>query len=118
MGVYINDLHAFGTDAAAVNRFFVKLGSLLIKNLGTVSMFLCMRVIINNSCGYVLDHAEAIDELLRKHGLEDANSTKSLIGAGMLLKESEKMYELFRSLVFCFTRKHTHVIRLVVHEIS
>ena len=81
VGVYVDDLLATGTDAAAVDRFFVKLGSLAIKYLVTVSKYLGMRVTIDNSGGYVLDQAEAIGELLREHGLEDANSTKAPIGA-------------------------------------
>ena len=81
VGVYVDDLLATGTDAAAVDRFFVKLGSLSIKDLGTVSKFLGMRVTIDNSAGYVLDQAEAIGELLREHGLEDANPTKAPIVA-------------------------------------
>ena len=40
-----------------------------------------MRVTIDNSGVYVLDQAEAIGELLREHGLEDANPTKAPIGA-------------------------------------
>ena len=81
VGVYVDDLLATGTDAAAVDHFFVKLGSLSIKDLGTVINFLGMRVTIDNSGGYVLDQAEAIGELLREHGLEDANSTKAPVGA-------------------------------------
>ena len=81
VGVYVDDLLATGMDAAAVDRFFVKLGSLSIKDLGTVSKFLGMRVTIDNSGGYVLEQAEAIGELLREHGLEDANPTKAPIGA-------------------------------------
>uniref|UniRef100_A0AAV1TDT7 Polyprotein n=1 Tax=Peronospora matthiolae TaxID=2874970 RepID=A0AAV1TDT7_9STRA len=40
-----------------------------------------MCVTIDNSGGYVVDQAEAIGELLREHGLEDANPTKAPIGA-------------------------------------
>ena len=61
--------------------FFVKLGSLSIKDLGTVTKFIGVRVKIENSGGYVLKQVEDIGELLCEHGIEDANSTKAPIGA-------------------------------------
>uniref|UniRef100_A0AAV1VA15 Reverse transcriptase Ty1/copia-type domain-containing protein n=1 Tax=Peronospora matthiolae TaxID=2874970 RepID=A0AAV1VA15_9STRA len=112
VGVYVDDLLATGTDAAAVDRFFVKLGSLSIKDLGTFNKFLGMRVTIDTSGGYVIYQAEAIGELLREHGLEDANTTKAPIGAdcykvlpddGVLLPETTVQgaptIKTFRSLV-------------------
>uniref|UniRef100_A0AAV1VG86 Reverse transcriptase Ty1/copia-type domain-containing protein n=1 Tax=Peronospora matthiolae TaxID=2874970 RepID=A0AAV1VG86_9STRA len=47
VGVYVDDLLATGTSAAAVERFFASLASLSIKDLGRVSMFLGMRVTHN-----------------------------------------------------------------------
>ena len=44
VGVYVDDLLATGTDAAAVDRFFASLASLSINDLGRVSKFLGMRV--------------------------------------------------------------------------
>ncbi|CAI5708159.1 unnamed protein product [Peronospora effusa] len=81
VGVYVDDLLATGTDAAAVDRFFDQLGSLSIKDLGTVSKFLGMRVEIDGDGTYVLDQSEAIGELVREHGLENDNSTRAPIGA-------------------------------------
>lgn len=63
--VYVDDLLATGTDAAAAEQFFNKLGILSIKDLGAVSKFLCMCVAIDSIGAYVLDQAAAIDELLR-----------------------------------------------------
>uniref|UniRef100_A0AAV1T663 Uncharacterized protein n=1 Tax=Peronospora matthiolae TaxID=2874970 RepID=A0AAV1T663_9STRA len=80
-GVYVDDLLATGTCAAAVDRFFVNLGSLSINDLGTVIKFLNMRVTIDNCEGYVLDQDEVIGELLCEHGIEEDSSTKSPIGA-------------------------------------
>uniref|UniRef100_A0AAV1T2Z2 Reverse transcriptase Ty1/copia-type domain-containing protein n=1 Tax=Peronospora matthiolae TaxID=2874970 RepID=A0AAV1T2Z2_9STRA len=44
VGVYVDDLLATGTSAAAVERFFASLASLSVKDLGCVSKFLGMRV--------------------------------------------------------------------------
>lgn len=81
VGVYVDDLLATGTDAAAVDRFFTSLGSLSIKDLGAVIKFLGMRVEIDNDGGYIIDQENAINDILKEHGLEDANSTRTPIGA-------------------------------------
>uniref|UniRef100_A0AAV1T9S2 Uncharacterized protein n=1 Tax=Peronospora matthiolae TaxID=2874970 RepID=A0AAV1T9S2_9STRA len=75
VGVYVNDLLATGTSAAAVERFFASIASLSIKDLGRVSKFLGMRVTHSGQNGYTLDQEEAIRDLLRDNGLADANST-------------------------------------------
>uniref|UniRef100_A0AAV1TB36 Reverse transcriptase Ty1/copia-type domain-containing protein n=1 Tax=Peronospora matthiolae TaxID=2874970 RepID=A0AAV1TB36_9STRA len=75
VGVYVDDLLATGTSAAAVERFFASLASLSIKDLGRVSKLLGMRVTHNGQNGYTLDQEEAIRDLLRDNGLADANST-------------------------------------------
>ena len=78
VGVHVDNLLATGTDAAAVDRSFVKPSILSIKDLGTVSKFLGMQVKIDKSGDYVLDQAESIGELLREHGLEDAKHQSTL----------------------------------------
>uniref|UniRef100_A0AAV1UKL9 Reverse transcriptase Ty1/copia-type domain-containing protein n=1 Tax=Peronospora matthiolae TaxID=2874970 RepID=A0AAV1UKL9_9STRA len=75
VGVYVDDLLATRTSAAAVERFFASLSSLSNKDLGRVSEFLGMRVTHNGQNGYTLDQEEAIKDLLRDNGLADANST-------------------------------------------
>lgn len=71
--IYVDDLLATGTDAAAVHRFFASLGSLSIKDLGAVNKFLGMRVEIDNDGGYIIDQENAISDILKEHGLEEAN---------------------------------------------
>uniref|UniRef100_A0AAV1T269 Reverse transcriptase Ty1/copia-type domain-containing protein n=1 Tax=Peronospora matthiolae TaxID=2874970 RepID=A0AAV1T269_9STRA len=74
VGVYVDDLLATGTSAAAVERFFASLASLSIKDLGRVSNFLGMRATHNGKNGYTLDQEEAIRDLLCDNGLANANS--------------------------------------------
>uniref|UniRef100_A0AAV1TTB1 Reverse transcriptase Ty1/copia-type domain-containing protein n=1 Tax=Peronospora matthiolae TaxID=2874970 RepID=A0AAV1TTB1_9STRA len=74
-GVYVEDLLATGTSAAAAERFFASLASLSIKDLGRASKSLGMRVTHNGQNGHTLDQEEAIRNLLRDNGLADANST-------------------------------------------
>ena len=81
VGVYVDDLLATGTNAPAVDRFFASLGSLSIKDLGAVNKFLGMRVKIDNDGSYIIDQENAINDILKEHGLEDANSTRTPIGA-------------------------------------
>ncbi|CAI5716713.1 unnamed protein product [Peronospora effusa] len=81
VGVYVDDLLATGTIAAAVDRFFTSLGSLSIKDLGPVTKFLGMRVAVDDDSSYVIDQEGAINDLLREHGLDDADSTRTPIGA-------------------------------------
>ncbi|CAI5732632.1 unnamed protein product [Peronospora farinosa] len=80
VGVYVDDLLETGTYAAAVNRFFTSL-AMSIKDLGPVNNFLGMRVAVDDDGSYVIDQEGAISDLLREHGLDDANSTRNLIGA-------------------------------------
>uniref|UniRef100_A0AAV1TEW2 Integrase catalytic domain-containing protein n=1 Tax=Peronospora matthiolae TaxID=2874970 RepID=A0AAV1TEW2_9STRA len=79
VGVYVDDLLATGTDAAAVDRSFASLGSLSIKDLGAVNKFLEMRVEVDNDGDYIIDQEVAINDILKDHGLEDANSTRMQI---------------------------------------
>uniref|UniRef100_A0AAV1UNM5 Reverse transcriptase Ty1/copia-type domain-containing protein n=1 Tax=Peronospora matthiolae TaxID=2874970 RepID=A0AAV1UNM5_9STRA len=79
VGVGVDDLLATGTDTAAVDRFFNQLGSLSIKDLGVLSKFIGMRVAMEDDGNYVLDQTEAIGDLLREHGLENANATRAPI---------------------------------------
>ena len=81
VGVYVDDLLATGTSAVAVNNRFASLGLLSIKDLGRVSKFLGMRVALDDDGSSVLDQEEAIKDLLREHGLYEANSTLAPIGA-------------------------------------
>ena len=64
VGVYVDNLLATGTSAAAVDRFFTSLASLSIKDFGRVSKFLGMRVTLNGDGGYTLDQEKAIGDLL------------------------------------------------------
>ena len=80
VGVYVDDLLVTGTSVAAVENFFVSLASLSIKDLGYVNKFLGMRVELGSDGAYRIDQEEAIKELLRAHGMSDANPTKTPIG--------------------------------------
>ena len=52
VGVYVNDLLVTGRNVATVDCFLEGLSSLSIKNLGQVSKFLGMRVVLNEDGGY------------------------------------------------------------------
>uniref|UniRef100_A0AAV1TQJ1 Reverse transcriptase Ty1/copia-type domain-containing protein n=1 Tax=Peronospora matthiolae TaxID=2874970 RepID=A0AAV1TQJ1_9STRA len=80
VGVYVDDLLATGTSAAAVESLFESLASLSIKDLGQVSKFLGMRVQLASEGGHKLDQEEAIGDLVRDSGLVDANPTRTPIG--------------------------------------
>uniref|UniRef100_A0AAV1VBX8 Integrase catalytic domain-containing protein n=1 Tax=Peronospora matthiolae TaxID=2874970 RepID=A0AAV1VBX8_9STRA len=80
VGAYVDDLLVTGTSTAVVDRFFVSLSTLAIKDLGEVSKFLGMRVTRDGS-SYTLDQEESIKDLLREHGLEAANPTRAPISA-------------------------------------
>lgn len=75
--IYVNNRLATGTSVAAVESFFV---SLSIKDLVHVHKFLGMRVELGSDGAYQIDQEEAIKELLRPHGMSDANATKTPIG--------------------------------------
>ena len=80
VGVYIDDLLATGTSVAAVKSFFASSKSLSIKDLGHVHKFLGMRVELESDGAYRIDQEEVIKEVLRSHGMSDANLTKTPIG--------------------------------------
>ena len=69
-----------GTSTAVVDRFFVRLSTLAIKDLGEVRNFLGMRVTRDGSI-YALDQEESIKDLLREQGLEAVNPTRAPISA-------------------------------------
>ncbi|GAB9476013.1 unnamed protein product, partial [Globisporangium polare] len=80
VGVNVDDLLVTATRRDLVRQFFASMATLSIKNLGPVSKFLGMRVERAEGGGHSLDQEEAIDELLREHGLQDANSVRSPTG--------------------------------------
>uniref|UniRef100_A0AAV1UQN3 Integrase catalytic domain-containing protein n=1 Tax=Peronospora matthiolae TaxID=2874970 RepID=A0AAV1UQN3_9STRA len=80
VGAYVDYFLVTGTSTAVVDRFFVSLSTLAIKDLGEVSKFLGMRVTRDGS-SYTLDQEESIKDLLREHGLEAANPTRAPISA-------------------------------------
>ena len=65
-----------GTNAEAVDKLFVSMESLSIDNLGHASKFLCMRIEFGKGFDNKLDQDEAINDLMRDFGLEDANTTR------------------------------------------
>lgn len=73
VGVYVDDLLVTATRPDLVRKHFESLSSLSVKNLGSVSKFLGMRIVPAESGGYALDQEEAIDELLFEYGLQNAN---------------------------------------------
>ena len=56
------------------------MASLSIKDLGHVDKFLGMRVELRSDDAYRIDQEEATKEILRAHGMHDANPTKTPIG--------------------------------------
>uniref|UniRef100_A0AAV1UC00 Reverse transcriptase Ty1/copia-type domain-containing protein n=1 Tax=Peronospora matthiolae TaxID=2874970 RepID=A0AAV1UC00_9STRA len=80
-GVYVDNLLATGTSVVAVDHFFASLGSLSIKDFSRVLKFLGMRVALDGDGFYIMDQEEAIKDLLREHGLNEANPTLASIGA-------------------------------------
>ena len=78
--MYVDELLATGTSAAAVDRVFGCLASLSIEGLGRVRKFLKMRVELSDDGGYRVDQREAIGDLLRSNGLADENLTCTTIG--------------------------------------
>ena len=64
-----------GTNSEVVDQFFVSRESFSITNLGHASKFLGMRIEYRKGFGYKLYQEEAINDLLRDFGLEDANTT-------------------------------------------
>ena len=51
-GFYVDDLLVTATSTALVSTFFEGLSSLEIKDLGAVSNFLGLRIVLNNEDGY------------------------------------------------------------------
>jgi hypothetical protein len=97
VGVYVDDVLVTGTSTARVDDFFAAMCVLELKDLGAVSKFLGMRVAFDPTQGYVIDQEQAIDELLLKNGLDDANPVRIPVcddetpsgGVSFLLPETE-----------------------------
>ena len=71
VGVYVNELLASETSAAAGEDFFAELKSFSINELRRVSKFLEMRIKLIAIGSYRLDKEEAIGDLLRANGLKN-----------------------------------------------
>ena len=71
-----DNLLVTGTNAEAVDQFFVIIGPLSIKNLSYARKCIGMRIEYGKGFGYKLDQEEAINDLLRDFGLEDAKTTR------------------------------------------
>nr|CCA22025.1 pol polyprotein putative [Albugo laibachii Nc14] len=80
VGVYVDDLLVTSTRANLIQEFFRSLSSLSIKQLGAVRKLLGMRFNSIESGGYVLDHEEAIDEILRDAGMDLVKTVRTPIG--------------------------------------
>eukprot|EP00644_Phytophthora_capsici_P016293 jgi/Phyca11/117864/e_gw1.34.274.1 len=81
VGVYVDDLLVTGTQQNAVDAFFGELTGLAVKDLGSVSKFLGMRVTYSDDDGYDLDQEVGIAEMLREYGMELANGVRTPMGA-------------------------------------
>lgn len=82
VGVYVDDLLVTGTNSEDVDKFFEDLKGLSVKNLGTVSKFLGMRVKYSRDGGYLIDQEVTIREMLNENGLEHARGVRTPIGDG------------------------------------
>ena len=108
VGVYVYDLLVTASKRVLVNDFFKAIGVLYIKDIGEVSKFLGMRVVLKDG-SYMLDQQATIEELLEQHRLLDANGVLSSMSNDsngteeelMLLKlqRSEPYMRDFQSLV-------------------
>ena len=108
VGVYVYDLLVTASKRVLVNDFFKSIGVLYIKDIGEVSKFLGMRVVLKDG-SYMLDQQATIEELLEQHRLLDANGVLSSMSNDsngtveelMLLKlqRSEPYMRDFQSLV-------------------
>ena len=74
--VYGDNLLVTGTNAEAVDQFFVIIGPLSIKNLSYARKCIGMRIEYGKGFGYKLDQEEAINDLLRDFRLKDADTTR------------------------------------------
>jgi hypothetical protein len=75
VGLYVDDLLVTGSKQSMVDDFFVVASKMDIKDLGQASKFLGMRV-IQDEYGISFDQETMIDDVLKKHGLENANATR------------------------------------------
>lgn len=78
VAVYVDDIIEIRANKEAIDRFFASLGSLFIKDLGSVTR---MRVIVDDDGSYVVNREGAIGDLRRDHKLKDTNSTHALVGS-------------------------------------
>ena len=75
VGVYVDDILVTATTVEGVDLIYTAIKSLSIKNLEPVPKLLGIRVKALDTCAYVLDQEEAINELLWEHGLVLVNSS-------------------------------------------
>ncbi|GMF15396.1 unnamed protein product [Phytophthora fragariaefolia] len=80
VGTYVDDLLVTGPSTERVDKFFKEMQVLSLKDLGSSTMFLGVRVDYDNKTGYTFDQEHAIKELLEKNGLAQAHTVLCPIG--------------------------------------
>ena len=80
VGVYVDDLLVTAARSNMVDNFFGELKELSVKDLGTVSKFLGMRIDYDDGKGYNIDQEVYIREMLHDNGLEEASGARTPIG--------------------------------------
>ena len=95
VGTYVDDLLAISTSEEMLDTFETDMRSLEFEGLGPVENFLGMRIGFSLEMGYSIVQEQKITELLKKHGLEKANSVRSPIAAETTLDSEARETELF-----------------------
>ena len=107
VAVYVDDIIEIRANKEAIDRFFASLGSLFIKDLGSVTR---MQVNVDDDGSYVVNREGAIGDLRREHKLEDTNSTHALAGSDCCEVASAKLGPSL-SVQFPILRDGSRVIR-------
>ena len=90
--LYINNLLLLGEDLSRIEDIKCQLGKLYqMKDLGPASSYLGIQITRNrNSRAIWIDQQAYIENALKRFELQDANSTKTPLPAGIHLEKSEE----------------------------
>nr|CCA20945.1 PREDICTED: similar to pol polyprotein putative [Albugo laibachii Nc14] len=91
VGVYVDDLLITGTTVERIDQFFTDMKVLELKDLGIVEKFLGMRIVWTKEGGYCIDQEQAIEEVLEKHGLAEANPVRVAISEVQVIEGDNEL---------------------------
>ena len=80
VGTYVDDLLVTGSDVDRVDKFFIDMKVLELKDLGTAEKFLGMRIRYDDKQGYDVDQESTIVEMLARFNLTNATTVRTPIG--------------------------------------